>query len=159
MIRPPPGSTLFPYTTLFRSAGGAGAGRLVPGDVVGEDWQSGPRRGLQDVGWWHTDPELLPVVADYARERIPALTDTSFVARALSTGRPVVVEEDATARIREVLSPGPAHELLEQLAPDGFAVLPLRGRGRTVGLLSLFTGSSRGAIGAVDLATATDIAG
>src|SRR3712207_7851557 len=78
MIRPPPGSTLFPYTTLFRSAGGAGAGRLVPGDVVGEDWQSGPRRGLQDVGWWHTDPELLPVVADYARERIPALTDASL---------------------------------------------------------------------------------
>ena len=127
--------------------------------LVGEDWQSGPRRGLKDVGWWHTDPDFLPVVADYARERIPALMDTSFVARALSTGRPVIVEEDATARIREVLAPGPAHQLLEQLAPDGFAVLPLRGRGRTVGLLSLFTGSGRGAISAVDLATATDIAG
>src|SRR5687767_15526692 len=31
MIRPPPGSTLFPYTTLFRSDAGGGteAGRLV----------------------------------------------------------------------------------------------------------------------------------
>src|SRR3712207_8316264 len=31
MIRPPPRSTLFPYTTLFRSDAGAG----VPGDRVG----------------------------------------------------------------------------------------------------------------------------
>src|SRR5690606_39321566 len=27
MVPPPPTSTLFPYTTLFRSAGGGGAGR------------------------------------------------------------------------------------------------------------------------------------
>ncbi len=127
--------------------------------LVGEDWQSGRRRGLRDVGWWHSDPDLLPVVADYARERIPALTDASFVARALSTGRPVVLEEDATARIRDALTPGPAHALLERLAPEGFAVLPLRGRGRTVGLLSLFNGPVRGPISAVDLGTAADIAG
>src|SRR5256885_9395006 len=31
MIRRPPRSTLFPYTTLFRSGGGGGAGRWQPG--------------------------------------------------------------------------------------------------------------------------------
>ncbi|WP_211307894.1 SpoIIE family protein phosphatase [Geodermatophilus normandii] len=126
--------------------------------LVGDESQHGSRRGLRDVGWWHTDPALLPVVEDYARERIPALTDTSFVARALRTGRPVVVEEQATARIREVLVPGPAHTLLERLSPASFAVVPLRGRGRTVGLLSLFNGPARGRITADALATVSDIA-
>ncbi|SFT60740.1 PAS domain S-box-containing protein [Geodermatophilus amargosae] len=126
--------------------------------LVGDEPHHGFRRGLRDVGWWHTDPGLLPVVEAYARERIPALTDTSFVARALGTGRPVVIEEEATARIREVLVPGPAHELLERLSPSSFAVVPLRGRGRTVGLLSLFNGPARGAISAEALATVADIA-
>ncbi|RBY83356.1 SpoIIE family protein phosphatase [Blastococcus sp. TF02A-26] len=127
--------------------------------LVGEDWQSGPRRGLRDVGWHHADPELQPVVAEYARERIPALTEASFVARALGTGRPVVLGADATDRILEVLAPGLSHELLRRLAPESFAVLPLRGRDRTVGLLSLFTGSERGSLTAEQLATAEDIAG
>src|SRR3712207_8908966 len=34
MIRRPPRSTLFPYTTLFRSERGAGVVRLVPHDAV-----------------------------------------------------------------------------------------------------------------------------
>ena len=126
--------------------------------LVGDEPQHGFRRGLRDVGWWHTDPGVLPVLEAYARERIPALTDTSFVARALRTGRPVVIDDDATARIREVLAPGPAHDLLEQLSPDAFVVVPLRGRGRTVGLLSLFNGAARGAITPDALATLADIA-
>ncbi len=126
--------------------------------LVGDEPQHGFRRGLRDVGWWHTDRGLLPVVEAYARERIRALLDTSFVASALSTGRPVVIEDDATARIREVLAPGPAHDLLEQLSPVSFAVVPLRGRGRTVGLLSLFNGPARGSITADALTTVADIA-
>src|SRR2546430_9211228 len=33
MIRRPPRSTLFPYTTLFRSLAGGEVGEVVPGDV------------------------------------------------------------------------------------------------------------------------------
>ncbi|MCA0144616.1 SpoIIE family protein phosphatase [Blastococcus sp. LR1] len=127
--------------------------------LVGDEQHHGFRHGLRDVGWSHSDPELLPVAAAYARERIPALSDTSFVARALSTGRPVVLDRDAAASIREVLAPGPAQELLGELAPESFAALPLRGRGRTVGLLSLFNGAGRGSLTSEDLATAADIAG
>src|SRR2546430_7409684 len=36
MIRRPPRSTLFPYTTLFRSDPGTGRGRVL---VEGEDWR------------------------------------------------------------------------------------------------------------------------
>src|SRR2546429_5623890 len=39
MIRRPPRSTLFPYTTLFRSAARAGAGRPARGqDALGVPW-------------------------------------------------------------------------------------------------------------------------
>src|SRR3712207_8672453 len=38
MIRRPPRSTLFPYTTLFRSALGAGARGVKEGDRVGVPW-------------------------------------------------------------------------------------------------------------------------
>jgi PAS domain S-box-containing protein len=126
--------------------------------LVGEDRQGGTRRGLRDVGCWHVDADLRPVVQDYANERIPALRDTSFVAQALSTDHPVIVEQDATARIRPVLLPGRAQDLLEQLNPESFAVLPLRGRGRTVGLLSLFNGRARGRIRPESIATAAEIA-
>src|SRR5437870_7302838 len=34
MLRPPPRSTLFPYTTLFRSDNGPATGRVAPGKVA-----------------------------------------------------------------------------------------------------------------------------
>ncbi|WP_158544555.1 SpoIIE family protein phosphatase [Blastococcus sp. TBT05-19] len=126
--------------------------------LVDDDHPRSFRHGLRDVGWAHTDPDLLPVVADYARERIPALLDTSFIAQALATGRRVVLPHEATARIRAVLTPGRAQDLLTRLAPESFAVLPLRGRGRTVGLLSLFNSADRGTLTSEDIDTAADIA-
>src|SRR3712207_9276922 len=44
MIRRPPRSTLFPYTTLFRSVapGGVGQGREDPGERIGGHWESLP---------------------------------------------------------------------------------------------------------------------
>src|SRR5256885_11148341 len=35
MIRRPPRSTLFPYTTLFRSRDGLGAGRFIAAGILG----------------------------------------------------------------------------------------------------------------------------
>src|SRR5438034_11589725 len=48
MIRRPPRSTLFPYTTLFRSGAGAAAGRLVP-PVLHVPFEELPARGPDDV--------------------------------------------------------------------------------------------------------------
>ncbi|WP_249522627.1 SpoIIE family protein phosphatase [Modestobacter marinus] len=127
--------------------------------LVDDDQQAGSRRGLRDVGWWHADPALLPVVEAYARERIPALKDTSFVSRVLVTGRPATVPAEATERIQAVLLPGRAHDLLGELTPESFAILPLPGRDRTVGLLSLFNGGARAPISAAELQVAADIAG
>src|SRR2546430_12204008 len=54
MIRRPPRSTLFPYTTLFRSGGGRGGGRRRGGDGrdrgAGEPGHPLPGRRLQVLG-------------------------------------------------------------------------------------------------------------
>src|SRR5437870_13016963 len=51
MIRPPPRSTLFPYTTLFRSQS------FVCGHVRWSDGTPGPAVELEDIDWttvdWH----------------------------------------------------------------------------------------------------------
>src|SRR5260370_14806598 len=44
MIRRPPRSTLFPYTTLFRSPGGRPDGSAEAGRIAGRQGQSGDHR-------------------------------------------------------------------------------------------------------------------
>jgi serine phosphatase RsbU (regulator of sigma subunit) len=116
-------------------------------------------RGLHDVAWAHADPRVVPLLERYAGLRWAALTDDAFVLRSLRTGRTVQVRSGGTDAIREVLVPGEARDLVTQLVPEAFAVLPLRGRGRTVGLLTLFNGPDRGPITDADLDTAHDVAG
>jgi serine phosphatase RsbU (regulator of sigma subunit) len=124
---------------------------------VHEDLRS--RTALRDVGWAHSDPRMRPLVARYARVRWPALTESAYVLRARRTGQSVEVRSDATAAIHAVQVPGEAHDLITRLAPEAFAVLPLRGRGRTVGLLTLFNGAGRGAIPEAELTSAREVAG
>lgn len=102
------------------------------------------RGRLRDLGTWHADPASRGLVADYAKARIPSLTDDSLVARALSTGAPVVVATGATAEIASRLDPGLAQDLVHRLAPESNVILPLRGRGRVAGLMSVFRGVGRG---------------
>jgi len=109
--------------------------------LVGDDRTS--LRGLRDLGWWHADPQLLPSVERYAATRLEALGPDSHLARVLRTGDPVVMTSGAFETIDALLRPGPARDVLAQLAPDSGAVLPLRGRGRIVGLLSVFNGAGR----------------
>jgi len=124
-----------------------------------DDAHPGVGRGVRDAGWWHSDESMRETVERYCRVRLPALREDAFVFRALSSGDPVIVERDATTAIREVLHAGEAQELIGELAPEAVAVLPLHGRGRTVGLLTLFNGPGRGAISRADLVTATEVAG
>ena len=124
-----------------------------------DDVHPGVGRGVRDAGWWHADEKMRAAVERYCQVRLPAMRDSAFVYRALSSGQPVVVERDATTAIREVLRPGEARELIGELAPGSIAVLPLHGRGRTVGLLTLFNGPERGAFSSADLLTATEVAG
>jgi PAS domain S-box-containing protein len=113
---------------------------------------------LRDVGWAHADPARQELTARYSAVRLAALTPTSFVASALRTGQPAIVETDAARRIAEVLLPGEAQDLLRELAPGSGAVLPMQARGRTVGLLSVFQGPERGSYDAAEIDVARDVA-
>ena len=116
------------------------------------------RRGARDVGWWHRDPEARPLLDSYAGARMSALRDDSFLLRCLATGQRMVREAGATAAVQGVLYPGRAHELIGRLAPESFIILPLRGRDRTVGLLTLFNGPDRAPMSPEDLITVGEVA-
>src|SRR3712207_7439723 len=61
MIRRPPRSTLFPYTTLFRSQAAAAGGRAAAGPhVPGPDRRDTPGRGLGLPPDQGGGPALLP---------------------------------------------------------------------------------------------------
>ncbi|MFC6041893.1 SpoIIE family protein phosphatase [Nocardioides hankookensis] len=116
------------------------------------------RRGLADVAGWHIDPSARAMVERYLQVRIPSLTDRSFLARALRENRPVVIGEQAADAIAGVLEPGEARDLCLALAPSSAVVVPLRGRGRTVGLLTVFRGAGRPRFSTEDVADLVDAA-
>lgn len=117
------------------------------------------RHRLRDIGSWHHDAQARALVERYAEVRVPALTDTSYVARALDADEPVLVARDATAAIAQVLAPGEARDLFLRLAPSSAVIIPLRGRGRTAGLLTVFRGPGQPPYAREDLDTLDDVAG
>jgi PAS domain S-box-containing protein len=114
---------------------------------------------LRDVGWAHADEDMQETARQYFEVRLAALDNHSFVAEAMRTGQPRVLIHDATPRIEAVLTSDAAVALLRQLAPESAAILPMQARGRTIGLLSLFSGAGREPYDASDLSIARDVAG
>ena len=124
--------------------------------VADEDDRTGAQRGLRDVGWWHADPGARPLVERYSAARRALLAVDSPVQEVLRTGQVWTGQVDQLATL--VLPPGDARTLLQALAPQSVALLPLRDRDHVVGLLTLFTGPVRGPLSAFDLATAGEVA-
>ncbi len=108
----------------------------------------------RDVGSWHVDPAMRPVLDRYAAVRLDSVPATSPLARTLISG--VGVHENLPD-LAEMLVPGEASELLRMLAPRSAAVLPLRGRGRMLGLMTLYFAADSAA-DENDLSTAQDVA-
>ncbi len=122
-------------------------------DPQATDW----RRGLRDVAWAHTDETLTEPLREYAALRLGALTDGSFLARAVRDMASVLLTSDATDQVASVLSPGPARDRLHELAPSSAMIVPLRARGRTVAVVSLFRGHGRRAFSTADQSLLEDI--
>ncbi|MFL6094090.1 MAG: SpoIIE family protein phosphatase [Blastococcus sp.] len=107
----------------------------------------------RDVGSWHADPAGRPVLERYAALRIDGLPPASPVARALRSAEAV----DAAGAVMRGMLSGEARDLLDVLGAERVVVLPMRARGRILGLLTLYftTGT---AVHAADLSTAQDVA-
>ncbi len=112
-------------------------------DGPGPQW-----RRVRDIASWHVDPALRPVVERYAAKRVEAMTETSFLARALANAEPLMVPHGAAEAVANSLAPGEARELLLSLAPESIAILPLLAHGRPVGMLSLYRDSGSPDLGA-----------
>ncbi len=116
------------------------------------------RRHLRDIGYWHATEEGRAVVQAYGQDRIAALTDDSFVAQVLRTNAPVHVAANATPLVAAVLVEGPARDHYLTLAPESVLVLPVRGRGRTVGILTLGRDAGQGPFTAEEIGTLEEAA-
>jgi serine phosphatase RsbU (regulator of sigma subunit)/PAS domain-containing protein len=107
----------------------------------------------RDVASWHAEPASRALLERYAAVRLEAMPAVSPVARALVSGEPV---REHVRSVLDLLVPGEAKDLLTVLRPETATVLPMRGRGRTLGLLTLY--SRAGALEDEDLSTAQDVA-
>ena len=103
------------------------------------------------------DPDRA-ALAEALRRYPPVMTVDSPAARALRTGEPVIVEE-VTPELQTRSAQSAEHlEALQRLAPRAFMMVPLRARGRSLGLLTAGSVSAR-RYDDRDLALASDIAG
>ena len=64
-------------------------------DPHATDW----RRGLRDVGWSHRDPAMEQTLRDYATQRLRAMTDSSYLARAIRETTSVLMSSSATEAV------------------------------------------------------------
>jgi serine phosphatase RsbU (regulator of sigma subunit)/PAS domain-containing protein len=108
----------------------------------------------RDVASWHADPASRPLLERYATVRLESMPAVSPVARALISGEPI---REQGRSVLDLLPPGEAKDLLTVLRPETAAVLPVRGRGRILGLLTLYFRDGT-PVDDDDLATAQDVA-
>jgi serine phosphatase RsbU (regulator of sigma subunit) len=71
------------------------------------------------------------------------MTDASYLARTIREMTPILMEDDAAEKVAAVLRPGEARTRLLELDPASAVAVPLRARGHTVGVVSVFRGPDR----------------
>ncbi|CAA9419757.1 MAG: Uncharacterized, RsbU-domain-containing protein [uncultured Quadrisphaera sp.] len=111
----------------------------------------------REVGSWHVDPAQRGLVSAYARARRGELSRVPAAARSLLTGRATVVPQVPAAGMAEHLGEEAA-ELLARLAPGSALVVPLRGRGRSLGILGLGIRARGGQLADLSAEVAEDVA-
>ncbi|MGY1724828.1 SpoIIE family protein phosphatase [Blastococcus sp. SYSU DS0533] len=89
----------------------------------------------RDIGSWHADPDLRPVLERYTQVRLDTMPPDSPAAVALRTGEQ---RRSLGSAVLDLLPPGESRDLLARLDPREAVVLPMRGRNRTLGLLTVY---------------------
>ncbi len=126
--------------------------------LVVDEGREGRGPTLRDVGGWHRDPDRQPAVDRYVETRLAALTEAAVLPTLLASSRPLALHEGATERLCALFNDAEVCRLIRELAPDCAAVVPLHGRQRIVGLLTVFGDAARGGFGDDDLDTLAEVA-
>jgi PAS domain-containing protein len=108
----------------------------------------------RDIGSWHADPKHRKLLERYTTVRLDTMPAMSPLARSLMSGESMRADGRT---VLGMLPPGEARDLLRLLLPESAAVIPMRGRGRTLGLLTLYFRPGT-VVEDEDLSTAQDIA-
>lgn len=120
--------------------------------LVGEGGQ------LRDVGCWHGDPEMIPVLERFLAARLTDRATTTPTHDALRRGRLVLLPSGVTATALPTLASEQARADLALLAPESAVVVPLTARGNMIGVLSLVRGADREPMSTQELTIAVEVA-
>ncbi|MCU1689175.1 MAG: putative sensor protein [Jatrophihabitantaceae bacterium] len=112
----------------------------------------------RDIGRWHRDPAMRPMVNAYADVRAASSTPHAPVRRVISTGAPVIIPDVDDEVLLGALADPDARELARSLNIGSSVELPLVARGRTLGAITLLTDRGRPALAPEELATAKEVA-
>ena len=113
---------------------------------------------VRDVGHWHSDPALRPVLDAYLQERLEDRTDLGAVHAARSSREPVVVESGVTQWVLPMLGTELARTSWLALGTGSIVVVPLLAGDSMTGVLTLCRGEGRPPMGPDDIATAREVA-
>lgn len=111
-----------------------------------------------EVGSWHADPLLRPVVQAYATHRFDGIPPYEPVAHARTSGQPVVLAAGAAERAVELLVSPVAKDAMRRLAPATAVVLPLLARGHVAGTLSVCRSAGRPPMSVDEMLLAQEVA-
>ncbi|MEO7744679.1 MAG: SpoIIE family protein phosphatase [Actinomycetota bacterium] len=113
---------------------------------------------IRDVGSWHREAPLRPVVESYVLNRLEGRVDLGAVQRAWETGRPAVIVTRATDVVLPTLGSEVARTSLSQLAPESVVAVPMTARGQITGILALCRGADRPPMSDDEITTALEVA-
>ncbi|NEK93863.1 SpoIIE family protein phosphatase [Modestobacter muralis] len=128
-----------------------GLGDWVIGSLVEDSGR------LRDVGGWHRDPDLRPVVDRYAELRLGALRSTAPIVTALATGELTVVP-DVAAAVGNGLPAGAVADAYWTLDPGTAVAVALIARGRVLGAMSVYRSRDRAPMNAAEQALLKEVA-
>jgi serine phosphatase RsbU (regulator of sigma subunit) len=111
---------------------------------------------LHDMAAAHRDPARRAELEDYVRLMVRVMTDEAGARVATRTGRPVVFEHVDWAHLERALPDPGAQQVLHALDLGSSAIVPLVGRGETLGALGLFTTVPRGPLSPAEVETAIE---
>ncbi len=114
---------------------------------------------LRRVGVAHVDPEKVALARDYHRRFSPDRSQNHGVWKILRSGEPELVTRITDEMLVESLGHGERLEIIRKLGLRSYIGVPLKVRGRTVGVLTFIVAESGVGYDERDLAVAWDLAG
>ncbi|MGY1618684.1 SpoIIE family protein phosphatase [Geodermatophilus sp. SYSU D00691] len=112
---------------------------------------------LHEMATGHRDPARRAEVDEYVRSMLAGATEEASPHRVSRTGRPVVMPVIEQEYLERILPDPALRELFARLGAVSSAIVPLAGRGQTLGALGLLNGPDRGPHSAAEVDTAIEV--